>query len=60
MCEDPVPIVQKKPKFQQLKEETENIRNFEIVDCWLKYLQEVPDVLVQWRANHFYVKVDRL
>ena len=60
MCENPVPIAQKEQKLQQEMEETGTIRNFEFVDCWLKYIEEVPDVGVQWRGKHFYLKVDRL
>ena len=60
MCENPVPIAQKEPKFQQVMEETGTIGNFDFVDCWIKYFGEVPDVCVQWRGKHFYVKVDRL
>ena len=60
MCENPVPIAQKEQKFQQVMEETGTIRNFEFVDCWLKCIEEVPDVGIQWRGKHFYVKVDRL
>ena len=60
MCENPVPIAQTEQKFQQVLEETGTIPNFEFVDCCLKYIEEVPDVGVQWRDKHFYVKVDRL
>ena len=60
MCENPVPTAQKEQKFQQVMEETATIPNFEFLDCCLKYIEEVPDVGVQWRAKHFYVKVDRL
>ena len=60
MCENPVPIAQKKQKFQQLMEETGKIRNFEFVDCWLEYFQEVTDVRFQWRGKHFDVKVENV
>ena len=60
MCENPVLIAQKKQKFQQLLEETGNIRNFAFVDCWLKFLQEVTDFRFHWRGKHFYVKVENV